>query len=395
MKKHTLFIISILIFHLLGVFNPAYAQSRRSSSDITGAWTGYVKTRDKKIIYEAVISRSGTELTGYSKIIFVNKGEETYAIKSLLVKKEDDKYILEEDSLVFDNFLEEAPKKIKQVSTLELQIGSKKMTLSGNFKTKATMGLKSATGEVFLQKAIDPDSSMLFAELGSFGLKDNLSFVIESKEAEVFAAKEKVRLDSIAAVNALAKANTPEPPVSKPAAPAPKPTSTRQPRSAAVNNSLSVTRTPQQANIASTRPTVPTSVNTIKPVPQTSVLGESVDIQNRELETIKTIEFGSGMLVFTLYDNGEVDGDTVSVLVNGRVFMGKKGLSTNPVTDTLYITPDLGDSIQVVMYAESLGKIPPNTGLLIVNEGKKRYEIRFSGDLKKNAAITFRKRKQE
>jgi hypothetical protein len=76
------------------------------------------------------------------------------------------------------------------------------------------------------------------------------------------------------------------------------------------------------------------------------------------------------------------------------MFMNKKGLSTNPVTDTLYTTSELGDSLQVVMYAESLGKIPPNTGLLIVMDGKKRHEVRFSGDLKKNAAITFRRRKE-
>jgi len=44
------------------------------------------------------------------------------------------------------------------------------------------------------------------------------------------------------------------------------------------------------------------------------------------------------------------------------------------------------------MYAENLGKLAPNTGLLIVYDGTDRYEIRFSGDYKKNAAIVFRKK---
>ena len=277
---------------------------------------------------------------------------------------------------------------------MNLQIGTKKMTLSGGFKTKATMGLKSATGEVFLQKALDPDSSLLFVELGSFDLKDNLSFVVEAKEAERVAAIEKIRSDSLAAANALAKANTPEPPVNKPQISVPKSTPVRQPRPAVSSAANSITRAPQTAKANAVNQTTKLSNNNVQAPKLTSVLGDAVNTQNRELETIKTIEFGTGMLTFTLYDNGEVDGDTVSVLVNGRMFMNKKGLSTNPVTDTLYTTSELGDSLQVVMYAESLGKIPPNTGLLIVMDGKRRHEVRFSGDLKKNAAITFRRRKE-
>jgi len=117
----------------------------------------------------------------------------------------------------------------------------------------------------------------------------------------------------------------------------------------------------------------------------------AVDINNRVIETIQSVNYASDSLVLTLYDNGEVDGDTVSVLMNGEVIMPMVGLSTNAVRKTIY-TRDITDSIKIVMYAETLGSLPPNTGLLIVNDGKDRYEIRFSGDLKKNAAIVFKKR---
>ena len=69
------------------------------------------------------------------------------------------------------------------------------------------------------------------------------------------------------------------------------------------------------------------------------------------------------------------------------------GLSTNAVRKTIY-TNDITDSIQIVMYAENLGSLPPNTGLLIVYDGKQCYEIRFSGDLKKNSAIVFKKKER-
>ena len=98
--------------------------------------------------------------------------------------------------------------------------------------------------------------------------------------------------------------------------------------------------------------------------------------------------------MLTLYDNGEVDGDTVTVLMNGGIIFSKAGLSTKANTKTVYITPAM-DSVKLVMYAESLGEIPPNTGLLIVNDGDKRYDVRFSADLTTNAAIVLRRKKNE
>ena len=79
--------------------------------------------------------------------------------------------------------------------------------------------------------------------------------------------------------------------------------------------------------------------------------------------------------------------------MNGNIIMPMVGLTTKPVRKTIY-TKDITDSIQIVMYAENLGSLPPNTGLLIVNDGKDRYEIRFSGDLKKNSAIVFKRKER-
>ena len=53
----------------------------------------------------------------------------------------------------------------------------------------------------------------------------------------------------------------------------------------------------------------------------------------------------------------------------------------------------MDERIQIIMYAENLGSLPPNTGLLIVNDGTDRYEIRFSGDMQKSSAIMFIRKK--
>ena len=107
----------------------------------------------------------------------------------------------------------------------------------------------------------------------------------------------------------------------------------------------------------------------------------------------QTVNFAEDSLAITLYDNGEVDGDTVSVLMNGVLIVAKQALSTTAAKKTIYIPSNM-DRVELLMYAESLGSIPPNTGLLVVRDGKSVYEIRFSGDMQKNASIVLNRKKE-
>jgi hypothetical protein len=124
-----------------------------------------------------------------------------------------------------------------------------------------------------------------------------------------------------------------------------------------------------------------------------SVVHGAAEIEKRVTKSDQSFYFESDSLLLTLYDNGEVDGDTVTVLMNGNVIFSKAGLTTIANSKTIFITPDM-DSVKLVMYAENLGSIPPNTGLLIVNDGEKRYEVRFRADLQTNAAIVLRRKKK-
>lgn len=144
-------------------------------------------------------------------------------------------------------------------------------------------------------------------------------------------------------------------------------------------------------NAATTEKPAATITAKAEPVTAAPVVNAAVDIVNRKIETIQSVYYNTDSLELTLYDNGEVDGDTVSVLMNGEVIMPRVGLSTNVVRKKVS-TVNSGDSIVLVMYAENLGTLPPNTGLLIVYDGETRHEIRFSGNLQKNAAIVFRRR---
>ena len=79
--------------------------------------------------------------------------------------------------------------------------------------------------------------------------------------------------------------------------------------------------------------------------------------------------------------------------MNDKVIIAKQRLSTSVINTTVYTSQYPGDSLKLIMYAENLGSIPPNTGLLIIQDGDDRHEIRFEGDLQKNSAIILRRKR--
>ena len=122
------------------------------------------------------------------------------------------------------------------------------------------------------------------------------------------------------------------------------------------------------------------------------VVKSSTETVKRETEVIRTVLFKSDSLVLSLYDNGEIDGDTVSLVLNGNIILSRQGLTDKAIRKRI-ATSEIGDSSKLVLYAENLGRIPPNSGLLILQDGNERYQIRFSGDLQKNAAVILRRRR--
>jgi hypothetical protein len=116
-------------------------------------------------------------------------------------------------------------------------------------------------------------------------------------------------------------------------------------------------------------------------------------IKERVVTAPQVVNFKSDSLELALYDNGEVDGDTVSVLLNGQLILAKQGLKASAIKKTIYAPANNNDSLTMVLYAENLGKYPPNTGLLIIHDGNDTYQVRFSADLQQNAAVIFKRKK--
>ncbi|MEO6731980.1 MAG: hypothetical protein ABIN01_12245, partial [Ferruginibacter sp.] len=110
--------------------------------------------------------------------------------------------------------------------------------------------------------------------------------------------------------------------------------------------------------------------------------------EKRSNDVIKTIEIEHPAFKVDLYDNGDIDGDSISLFYNGHLLLSRKRLSDKPITLTLDASTGK-DINELTMYAENLGEIPPNTALMIVTDGTKRYEVRIASDLKKSGTIRF------
>ncbi|MCR6720802.1 MAG: hypothetical protein NVV59_11025 [Chitinophagaceae bacterium] len=104
---------------------------------------------------------------------------------------------------------------------------------------------------------------------------------------------------------------------------------------------------------------------------------------------MKSLVINSPKVTVKLYDNGEIDDDTISVYLDNTVMLDNKRLSAQPLTFTFTMSEDKPEQ-QLTMVAENLGRIPPNTSLMIVEAGKQRFEVRITSTEQKNAIVKFR-----
>lgn len=105
-------------------------------------------------------------------------------------------------------------------------------------------------------------------------------------------------------------------------------------------------------------------------------------------KTIPEVEVDTGTIQLDFYDNGEIDDDTISVFVNKKPILSRERLGVRP--STAHIRIDLENTFQEIeMVAENLGRIPPNTALLIVTAGNKRYRLYLTSTEQKSAMVRF------
>lgn len=357
--------------------------SQSAPVDMTGLWTGLMfnDTTEMNYRYEIAISEKNGKLIGYSQTFFIIDGKEYYGVKKLKITIDGNKIITQDSKHLDNNYPAtiKVPKGVYVINVLNFEQKNDVMMLSGMFETNRTRQYAPATGYIHVERKIDVKQSPLVKQLEKMGLLDELSFVPVEKPNEVTAA----------VIPKTVVTETEQPLVKAKSVEKEKPAETKVVKT----KPAKIKEITKAKEIEETKEAIVKKEPETKTAPETKPKQAAADINGRIIETIQSVNYSSDSLVISLYDNGEVDGDTVSVLMNGNIIMPMIGLSTNAVRKIIY-TKDITDSIQIVMYAENLGSLPPNTGLLIVYDGKDRYEIRFSGDLKKNAAIVFRRKEK-
>jgi hypothetical protein len=213
------------------------------------------------------------------------------------------------------------------------------------------------------------------------------SVIVKKSTPPVAKSKSAVKKPAPASVAVV----TPKPVVKKPAAttvPLPNKTvaknSAPPPVAAEKKTNTMVPEKSQHRTDSSLKISAPETVSI--PVPEV--------LRARTNELLKTITVSHPNIELRLYDDGAIDNDTVSVYYDNKLIASKVRLTDQAIVIHIQVEPS-DHPHQLVMVAENLGDIPPNTSLLVVRDGEKRYEDRIISTEQKNVAIRFQYKKPE
>jgi len=157
-----------------------------------------------------------------------------------------------------------------------------------------------------------------------------------------------------------------------------------------------------------TKPVPPPVIKKEQPI-KTEVVSVPVIKQESRIEpsiTPPTIEqkFTSRQKIFTkeipvsgdsielrFYDNAEVDGDSISLFLNGNLIFEHIRLTEKAYVVRLSVS-DMQQSNELIMVAENLGSIPPNTSYMVAQVGDQRYDAQLASTENSSAMIKLVKK---
>jgi hypothetical protein len=120
------------------------------------------------------------------------------------------------------------------------------------------------------------------------------------------------------------------------------------------------------------------------PAKKDTVLSRASEVQN----LVEYSKEEKDSVLVSIYDNGDIDGDSVSVYFDDRPVLSRVRISDKPLQFYVNLDPAV-PTHKIFMAAESLGAIPPCTALLIIKTKKHRYEMNLSSNFSKNAVLEF------
>jgi len=124
-------------------------------------------------------------------------------------------------------------------------------------------------------------------------------------------------------------------------------------------------------------------------VPITASTQEKFRTRQNKLQMV--IPVTAPFIELRFYDNASIDGDSIALFLNGRVLREHILLGGEPQVIKI-LAADLQEDNELVLVAENLGSIPPNTSYLVAVVGHKQFEARLFADEGSSALIRFIKK---
>ena len=315
---------------------------------ITGNWKGRIN-RQK---VEVKIIQQGDSLTGTSYYFESPANYRRYSIKGYFDAETNsavwwDDQLLEEKSTRFSL---NTPGKIPMLSRADFNCpGGGKMMLDGKVSKKEDE--TGTTGEVHLDKSTSQD------------FNDEWDWVIDNY---TIGANDPDIIDSIESLS-----KTPIPGVTettnKPVARVPTPIEQKQPTKQVIIKPVA------------TQPAGP---------PLTSIKEK---FNARQKILVKEIPIFGDSIELRFYDNAEIDGDSISLFLNNKLYLEHIRLTGNAYIVMLPVS-GLGQINELIMVAENMGSIPPNTSYMVAIVGEQRYDAYLSSTEGSSAMIRFVKK---
>jgi hypothetical protein len=351
-----------------------------SAQVVSGLYTGTLvnDSTKKEQRYELALSEYRGKITGYSYTTFVVNDTFYYGVKRVKATRKGDILVIEDDKMLVNNFPESPAKGVKQINTIRLDNEDTLRAANGTWQTTRTKIYYALHGGVQMRLDNDSTHSALIGQLKELNIisqphyqesvvktqvkEEKIKTKPENKTATIPASTEtkstaRVDVKKTSKPDVAAEPKTYEPAVLKP----------RAKETAVANNK-------KEPSASVFTPQLPTTIPYIQR-------------KNRQQEAI---DITSDSVVLAFYDNGVVDGDSISVYVNGENIISNNKLTAVATKKTIHL-PNV-ETIEIILVAENLGTLPPNTGLLVVTDGDKIYHVNFSADLQTNAAIIFKRK---
>lgn len=335
----TTFCLAVLLF-----FINANAQM------VTGVWHG--KINGQKV--EAKLIKSGDSLTGTSYYYASAKAYRRYTIKGYFDERTneavwwDDQLVEEKSGGLFS-----APGKVPLLSRADYNCpGGGVMKLDGTSNEKRE-DLKE--GSVHLEKIEDRPT-----------FTDEWDWVIDNFTV---GANDRDIIDSVSLI-----AFHPN----KPVAPKEEPP-------------VAMSKKPAMVFIPSQKEKVnePSPEPIVIATPQKTI---EQKFTSRTKKVFTTIPVSGDSVAFSFYDNAIVDGDSISLFLDGRMLFTHIKLDSKPYTIKI-ASADLKDESELTMVAENLGAIPPNTSYMVANVGDNRFTANLASTEDSSAVIRLKKKR--